>query len=185
MNLVPLTDRIEIRRAHDRLVAQLTDGIQPLKRGVGYQGGTMQAKVYWRPAEQIWCCFEELTAEGRYWCAFGTTDPTTINSLTITCEINPPVVDFDRRCAGLFALDALGDIHLLHSGKLGGGRTGVSRTNFLAWNKTSERATVTWPDNRKTDTFRIGRLGNGLLPIHIAEYARLADDFKRYITRPV
>lgn len=95
---------------------------------------------------------------GRYWCAYGTQDPTESKTLSITCEINPPRSGVNRRCGGLFVRDSRGRIYLAHSGKVGGGGTGVGKTAFTAWYGHGNWQDVEWPDGNTTRMIIIGRV---------------------------
>lgn len=71
--------------------------------------------------------------EGRkYWNSFGIFDGIR-SGQRITVEINIRLDD--GRTEGFFAKDEAGHLYLMHSGRPGGGKPGVSRKNFLAWLK--------------------------------------------------
>ena len=57
-------------------------------------------------------------------------------SQTIVVEINIATDSNTARIGGFFAEDSeTGDIFLMHSGKIGGGRLGIGKTPFLVWSK--------------------------------------------------
>ena len=78
----------------------------------------------WHSNLQFWVMLAPDRLENRYWCAYGTEDPTKQSMVSITCEINPPHFGVNRLCAGLFISDSSGSVYLAHSGKVGGGRAG-------------------------------------------------------------
>lgn len=179
MNLTPLTNADEIRRAYDGLVNIMIADAEELEREVGYQGGGGRYPVHWRSRDHMWSLTSTPAEANRYWCCFGTEDPTVTSSLTISAEINPPREGINRRCAGVFAADDRDEIYLTHSGRVGGGRKGIGKANFARFNQSSERVKLNWPDGRQTDAFLVGRLGDPRVPTHVADYVRTVERFKR------
>lgn len=56
--------------------------------------------------------------------------------LHISVEVNTPYLGADSRIAGFFARDNdTGNVYLMHSGKVGGGKKGVGKKAFLAWSE--------------------------------------------------
>ena len=112
------------------------DARQFPKATIGYQGGQATADVFWHEAHGIWGSLnpkppnEDQKGVGRYWNVFGTEDPTRYaNNLSIDCEINPTHAGVNRQVAGFFAKD--GDAqHLLHKGRLGGSKPGLTMEFF-------------------------------------------------------
>lgn len=104
------------------------------KRGtvnVGYQGASQELYAHWSGGLDIWWIAED--SGNRFWNAFGTGEPkwNTSHSHSIICEINPPYEGIDRHIAGVFAKDPEGKLHLLHRGRLGGGKPGIGKTLFI------------------------------------------------------
>lgn len=98
---------------------------------VGYKGESQKLHAHWSSELDIWWIAED--SGNRYWNAFGTGEPKwdTSYSHSITCEINPPYEGIDRRIAGVFAKDPDDKLHLLHRGKLGGGKPGIGKALFI------------------------------------------------------
>jgi hypothetical protein len=144
MNLSPITTRKESKVAFDALRSCLVKGAKKFDRNVGWPGDHGQFNLYWHDDAGFWVVFgvEELS---RYWCAYGTMDPKAHRSVDITCEINPPTEGIDRRCAGVFLKDSGSGLYLAHSGKVGGGRKGIGKTNFLE-EYSGSREEIEWPD---------------------------------------
>ena len=126
----------DIRAAQKQLERTLRTEL-PLKRvrNIGYPGGT-------EFDAQVW-------SDGVYWYRPGYTEgagathiPRNLNwfgllreqSLEITFECNTALEGAPQRLAGFFARDLdTGVVHLMHSGRVGGGTAGVSKAAFLAW----------------------------------------------------
>ena len=120
-----LADPDEIRAAQEALRRHFAEGAQVLhEKEIGFQGGMLQAPVYWHPQHGIWGSINPAPpkedAPQRSWNAFGTEDPTRRGSLSIVCEVNPAHAGVDRRVAGVFAKDEEGQTYLLHRGRLNG-----------------------------------------------------------------
>lgn len=68
----------------------------------------------------------------RYWNPFGKYERS--KKLPISIEINIAITTNDGRISAFFARDSeTGIVCLMHDGGVGGGKLGVSKTNFLAW----------------------------------------------------
>jgi hypothetical protein len=69
----------------------------------------------------------------RYWNGFGIYAADR-SSQTVALQINVPTDTNSATVAGFFAEEAdTGDIFLMHSGKIGGGRRGIGKSAFLTW----------------------------------------------------
>lgn len=170
MALVPLTDEAEVSRAFATFAERMRRGATELARDIGWHGGGEPHTVYWRREEGSWSVFEPRNR--RHWCIFGTRDPADGRPLAITCEINPPQEGVDRRCAGVFLRDDAGRVYVGHTGKIGGGRAGVSKSAFLATYLGDNVETVVWPDGQQWPVIVIGRVDGTRLPRHVAHFAR-------------
>jgi hypothetical protein len=113
--------------------------------------------VHWNPRLHFWSLLDAERAKGRFWCCFGTDDPNNHKSPAIVCEINPPKEGYDRRAAGVLLRDDAGKIYLGHSGKIGGGRKGIGKSNFLSFYQ-GKLVTVQWPDSYESDLIVIGQV---------------------------
>lgn len=103
---------------------------------IGWQGGGDNARVYLK--NNFWFTSKKYTDRPktpRYWNAFGYCDPKQPDSTTlvITVEINIELENTSNQLAGYFARDESGRIWLMHSGRVGGGRAGISKEAFLGW----------------------------------------------------
>jgi hypothetical protein len=66
----------------------------------------------------------------RFWNCFGIENPVERQMLNITVEINPPHEGENRRLAGMFIRDNENRIYLAHTGRVGGGRSGIGLNEF-------------------------------------------------------
>jgi hypothetical protein len=181
--LSPITDKVECKRSFAALKSYLIDGAAKFRRVIGWPSGHDEFTVYWHQKAEFWVAFGvgELS---RYWCAYGTTDPTdTHRSLEITCEINPPRSGVDRRCGGVFLADAGGNVYLGHSGKIGGGRKGIGKSAFLD-SYGGRPQPVEWPDGASAEVIVFGRIGKPAFLENIGAYLRAVRDFKADTTKP-
>jgi hypothetical protein len=174
MHIVPLTQRNEINQRVGQLVLAWRTGAELFRLEVGFQGGAMELDVFWHPEIQLWAATQQL--DTRYWFGFGTQRPEAL--MGIACEINIPLQGINRRVAGLLGHDDQGQVLLLHTGKVGGGRPGIGKSAFLKWYAGRPLATVDWPDGRRDIAIPIGRLGDAALLGQISDFVRLVLDFK-------
>ncbi len=172
----PLTSRNPIRQAFDAFSERLRRDAQEFRREVGYQGGGGSYPVYWRPEERFWSLLE--LADNRYWCCFGLENPNSQNSLTIVCEINPPLEGINRRCAGFFVEGDDGCTNVAHSGKIGGGKPGIGKQAFeRSYSGTWQ--TVRWPDGVRTRAVVIGAVDGENLPAEIRDFILQVQQIKQ------
>ena len=87
---------------------------------IGYQSNEFDTKVQWLKELGYWAYFgfppSEKSPGERYWNVFGLERPST--SVSIACEINPPVLGINRQAAGVFLKDPAGRVHVGHRGIL-------------------------------------------------------------------
>lgn len=177
MSLKPLTTLGDGKAGFDRLLKNIRHDSKPVQTIVGWQGGGGTFTVYWNPRLRFWSLLDSKRLKGRYWCCFGTDDPTQEASVAIICEANPPKENFDRRTAGVLLRDEEGRIYWGHSGKIGGGRKGIGKSNFLAFYQ-GELETVRWPDGMESELIVIGQVDEEHLPSQIAHFVHEVEQFK-------
>jgi hypothetical protein len=180
MNLSPITNRKESKGAFDSLRFCVMAGAKKFKRTVGWPGNHGEFTLYWHEDAAFWVVFsgEELS---RFWCAYGTMHPNSHSSVDITCEINPPKEGIDRRCGGIFLKDSGSGLYLAHSGKVGGGRKGIGKTNFLEEYGGSLEE-VEWPDGVTAEVVLLGKIGSRSFVEDLATYIRAVEAFKANAT---
>ncbi len=150
----------------------LKSGAKEYKCKLGYQGGTNQADVFWLESVGIWVAFQKI--ENRYWNAFGVVEPENGENLNITCEINSPLKGINRRISGAFAMDNEGEMYILHSGRIGGGRTGIGKSLF----KTNYKYGLIKLDD-ELEYAQIGKLWDATLPNNTANFVKEIDRIKK------
>lgn len=124
-----ITSRTRIRKLQNTLVKQFKRQSDEVRYPIlGHQGGSWKEAVLYSKKFDIWFCGFE--SENRYWNAFGLGRPIDEVPANITCEVNFPFEDINRRIAGVFAEDEFGNEVVLHRGKIGGGRKGVGKSLF-------------------------------------------------------
>jgi hypothetical protein len=168
-----LTSQAEIAEAAKKFRSILeAASTEHRERKIGFQGGAMTAVVHWLPAADLWVAFADVEAN-RFWNAFGLGNPSDSEMLSIVVEVNPPFEGRDRRCAGAFIRKDNGEVWLGHSGKIGGGKRGVGKSEFL---KAYEGQRIAVEEG---DSFiALGRVDSDELPEQIALFVRAVRAFK-------
>lgn len=177
--LTTVTDKGESQHCFEELRTQWAQGAVKLQgRQVGFRGGSHTGTVYWRSEEKVWGLFETPASLKRFWICWGANDPD--ESLNITVETNPPLKGYDRRCAGIFLCDNRGRISLGHSGRIGGGRSGIGKNAFRKYLKDNgwDFARMQWPDGRETCCLLLGQIGNDDLTAKVSAYVHAVANFK-------
>ena len=163
-----IDDPQEIGAAQKLLTERFAEGATVFAdMSLGFRGGSADGNtLYWHPRLEVWGAFEVLSEQGRFWNPFGTTDPSGGGGLAITCEVNPPLSGVNRQVAGAFAADPNTEHYLLlHRGRIGGGRRGISQELF--WAKT-ELPAVTTDDGQKFVV--VADLDAGDVPAQVARF---------------
>lgn len=105
---------------------------------IGFPGGNIDLPIFSAGERELWVAFGgplEDAAVRRYWNGFGVYQPDRPRQ-SITVEINIPIDSNGGQVAGFFAEDGeTGDVFLMHSGRVGGGRPGIGKSAFLVWSK--------------------------------------------------
>lgn len=180
-----IIDRVEIVKAFKRFAQAVKNGSQPISRMLGWQGNSTNATVYWQPNYSLWTAVDpDGFVENRYWNAFGIDDPNKTQTLGITCEINFPRDGINRRVAGAFAKNALGQTIVVHSGKVGGGRAGIGKNAFsAAYGRREKRAVVHWPgSDYATEHIIIGNVEDRQFIKDVAEFVHAVHTFKNDVS---
>lgn len=182
MPLEAITERSEISLAANRLIESWQRSSVAFRRKVGWQGGGGEYDVHWIEPLGIWGLFSTEQTDNRFWCCYGFDDPSTTDNLSIACEVNFPFEGINRRVAGVFARDPDGQIRVCHSGKIGGGRAGASKENFVRWHNSDLNFAVDWPDGGLTDMYVISSLGDPRLPAHLCAFVDAVQRFKHLVS---
>jgi hypothetical protein len=163
-----LKQRAEIKEAQVAFAKCFEDAGEKMTLRVGHKGETHELDGHWIASEGIWFGFRVL--HNRYWNAFGIgLQP----SNSVRCEINFPIESRIPNIAGVFAKESEGPVWVLHSGRIGGGKKGVSKALF------ERRYKGRWL-NAEGDPFAaVGNLGQADFVSCVANFVRLVDGMKR------
>lgn len=183
MILTALTDQKDIELAYAKFEKRVTGSYgRMVDCTIGWPDGTMKTQVKWHSEVGVWSYFDPNPDGNHYWCTFGMDNPQVNPYVDITCEINMVFEGIGRRVAGRFAKDTHGEVYLLHSGKVGGGRPGIGKTAFRKFFKGDQILTVAWPDGDETYDILIGSLSDPELIKHIGRFVNEVAQFKKYVT---
>jgi len=101
-----------------------------IKGQLAHLGRRFDAWLYWFSDPGLWVSFRRPK---RYRNAYGFSKPKGTSPVGIDFEINFPLVGINRRIAGALAQDEAGKIYMVHRGKLGGARPGLTKENVLGY----------------------------------------------------
>ena len=146
---------------------------------VGFQGGTDYATVYYLRKYDIWMTLDERS--DHYFNCVGLGDPFIHDAPAPVVEINVPM-GYPSQRAGGFLVDSEGRNYLGHTGRVGGGKKGVSKANFMKYFKGYSFA---WEGDTEEQMYVIGALDGSELIGHIKDFARISADFRESIKRGV
>ncbi len=148
---------------------------------IGFPGGNDNLTIYSSGEGKLWAAFGgpiRGPAGLRFWNPFGIYSPDRPSQM-ITVEINIPTDGNNAQVAGFFAEDAdTGDIFLMHSGRVGGGRPGIGKSAFLVWSK-AKLVEVSDPDGGVRNGIAVGRLGDDDLAGRIWAFVDDVQEFKK------
>lgn len=178
-----LQDPQKIRQAQARLRERLQDAATLSVDGVYVKrwGSDSRWSVSWIEPEGFWFTFRELP-ERRYGVGFGLTYPEPGGVLHPVSELSLRLAGIDRSMNSALGADCEGRWYLLHRGRIGGGRTGVSPAWF--WEYHRERTQLVADGSRMTPMVVIGALDAPDLVTQIAEFIRALEAFKHTLKHP-
>ena len=129
--------------------------------------------------EKLNCSMHEKNEEdNRFWNAFGIGKPKAGQNNSITGEINFPFEGINRRTAGAFAEDNNGNILVLHRGKIGGGKKGIGKDNFINHVRGVDFVTAI-DGNIETEFCLIGELNSKYFSKQVAIFIKEISRIKR------
>ena len=178
--LTAITTENEVRKTQKKFEGNLLESL-PKRTGkftIGYQGGSFE-KNGLHADQNIWFVShtEKNAPIPRYWNAFGLADKLLINgSNNIAVEINVPLSGSNGTVSGFFAKNQNGEVFLLHSGKIGGGRKGIGKNSFLSWYC---HPTVKVLRNKKSqDALIVTNINSSNIAVEIGEFVKAVSAFK-------
>ena len=170
----------EVRGSQAMLDAQLTTELANFGvHKLGYRSGNEALTLYAQKKGGLYYASTFLNRTGtapRFWNAFGIYDGKLHGTQKIAVEINIPLPS-DKLVAGFFANNpATDETFLIHDGKVGGGKVGVSRAAFLDHSRLS---LVEMTSGRRGIV--IGKLGDPTLISDIERFVRAVTAFKESV----
>ena len=166
-----------LESAWAELQAAIARGASETTRELGNKGGSIKRSLYVRDDLRIWMSKELLLDRGYFWLPFGTLPMKESGNLNMVVQLNRAPKYLGSSVAGLLAVDARNDRWICHSGRIGGGRTGIGRSAFLAWTP-RPAVTVIDEDGRTDVALPIARLGDARMDAAMAEFVREVESFK-------
>lgn len=138
---------------------------------IGYQSNEFDTKVLWLQDLGFWAYFgfppSEKSPGERYWNVFGLNMPS--GSVSIGCEINPPVSGTNRQAAGVFLEDPSGLAHIGHRGILNA--RGRIEKQFVFSNFRGEKVIVD-DAGQRSQVLYVGRLADPRFPESLRDFIR-------------
>jgi hypothetical protein len=147
---------------------------------IGYPGGCFKSRVSWIDKLGIWVCSYKVS--GRHVNLFGIGKPSEGNMISMTCEINFPLTEINRRIGGAFVVDAAGDVFVTHRGKIGGGKKGIGKSLFE--NHYRGRWVTAEDGNVATDVALIGALNSSRFVNQMQQFVFEVDRIKSVSSTP-
>jgi HNH endonuclease len=178
--LTAITSRKEISLCQEALRKRLSDSLTGRSRiHVGYQGGGGE-KVVWHD-DLLWYAYRRDGAAPipRHWNAFGLALGQREQSIVV--EINPALSGYRRQVSGLFARNTRGEVVLLHTGKIGGGRKGVGKSAFEA-SYEGEWTEVATEGREVSRAIEIGRIHEKMFMEKLLTFVQEVNRFKMSVT---
>ncbi|MCP5485089.1 MAG: hypothetical protein H7A22_06115 [Spirochaetales bacterium] len=175
MTLQLITHRNQVRNLQRRFEAAVKSLCSTrFKAKLGSQGGNVRLPIHYSPEHKAYAGF--MHADGRFWNAFGIGEASPNAALSIVTEINFPFEGVNRRVAGAFASEPSGAVHVLHSGKIGGGKAGIGKHLFQ---ESFRGKWVTAKDEKSASEYAlVGSLESPRFPLQLIEFVREVDRIK-------
>ena len=167
----------QLEAAYQILSRQLKNG-QQFTKTITWRPNKTVRRVYWHQKQNFW----GSPNASDYWCPFGVTNPSSVSTLRMTCQINPAQNQDDRSRGGVFLRDSKGSLYVAHSGNVGGGKQGVGKLAFLDFYP-GDLEEVEWGDGVVSRVIVIGRLGSPSLMDDLGSYIHQIALFKKSVDR--
>lgn len=174
--LTQVDDPKLIRAVWRDIESQMRLGGRLVKRTLGTKVASYPDRLILREDLGIWTNpGGEL--HGRRWCILGVLPLPATGNVTMVVQINPAVDPSSKGSAGCLARDGAGDLWICHTGRVGGGRKGISRSKLLKWT-TREPVNISREDRKPVSAFPVARVGDRKILVDIADYVREIHAFK-------
>ena len=141
----------------------------------GFNGGHTDIPAYWFSEEKFWWGYEKLCGEteSRHCNAFGLEEPLRDDKIyDIVCQINISFSNPTWRVPGAFAEDQSGQVYIIHTGKIGGGRRGVGRDSFMKLFAGSRQLARVERNCKRKEVLVVSALDDDLLVPNLGRFVR-------------
>nr|MDO8080342.1 hypothetical protein [Candidatus Freyarchaeota archaeon] len=174
-----LDNESDIKKAQQTFEKRFKQFIdEKISVNIGFKGGSIKKEVSWASKLGIWVLFQLLS--NRYGNAFGIGKPREGSNVPITCEINFPLSGINRTIGGAFAKDSSGNIFVIHSGKIQGGRKGIGKSLFEEKYR-GERIVVD-EGMVENDFALLGALNSSRFARQVSQFVYEVDRIKRLVS---
>ncbi|RMH24450.1 MAG: hypothetical protein D6692_12950 [Planctomycetota bacterium] len=175
--LTQVTDQSIVRKVWKQIEAKMRSGARVEQRTMGTRAGSYPDKVFVRDDLGIWTN-KGGEIDGRLWCIFGVLPlPENTTNISMVVQINPAVKKTAKNTAGCLAKDENGKLWICHTGRVGGGRPGISKSEYLKWT-TRLPALVHRDGGKPFSVFPVARANHPDLLDDIAQFVWEIRDFK-------
>jgi 5-methylcytosine-specific restriction endonuclease McrA len=192
LKLAAIEKEKDIREAIHLLEDELKkDSVLIKNRVLGFQSGNISCDVFWNKEHAFWYYFDYEIMRNpqigipRTVICLGLENPNEKKNLNITSEFNIPIQGLDKRVAGCILTDG-SDIHIGHSGGIGGGRQGVSKKGLVAyWREQldKELITVDWGNDKTHELLFVSSINSSNLQSELKEFIYTVSKYKEEMVR--
>ena len=176
MDLIQISDARTITKVWNGMVAAMRKGAQYEERVVGSRYGADPHRIIMRDDLGIWTT-KGGEIKGRRWQHFGILPLPPRGNIGITVEINPTLGGSPTSSSGYLAKDSDGSLWICHTGRVGGGREGISKSAFMAWTD-RDSVRMTRKGGAAIDVYPIAQVGSKSMLQQIAEFTHDVAQFK-------
>ncbi|MAC34645.1 MAG: hypothetical protein CME38_13735 [Haliea sp.] len=189
MTLNMVIDRHRIEAAQQQISRIIQSALPNIvsDKVIGFPSGSQNVQFNTLGHGRLYYVYRNIVkdvAEPRHWNTFGFYNEKKQNQ-DIVVETCIPKSNLNRRTAAFFVEDsASGVIYLAHDGGVGGGYTGVGKTNFRAFYPQKRLIQAFHNGKIYRDGYILGRVDSPALVERITTFAEEVADFKRFIRTP-
>lgn len=140
---------------------------------ISFRPTTAHETVYWNENLGFW--FADVARQDHDWRPFGVVAPASTAALRITVEINTPRIGIHQR-AGLILRGSDNRLYLAHTGRVGGGATGIGQEAFLLAYGIKRREVIGYDDGKTA--IRIGALADPRLVERVGRFVHEVAAFR-------
>lgn len=174
-----LTKKKEVKEAQSELLTFLSKEFPDRdRRNITFRPRGSEDQEVWVKSP-FWYRPGRLEGEGspRLLNWFGVIHPEP-QALRIAVEVNIPVEGINHRIQGFFARDGQGTLHLMHTGRLGGGGDGVGGQAFPRHYGEEHLRSARYDSGRVRDGFIVTCLADERRVEQLLRYVQMIEDFR-------